>query len=103
MVYIYAMACSIIVTGIELLFREYRGIPYMNILPVVLIPAVVVNYLVYKIIGESKYFLEAFVIFSMCNMTIRLILSLFVLKERASVGVLTAYALVVIANIIRRW
>lgn len=101
LVYIYGFLSAILAVMLETFFRSVKETSYLNLLPITLLPAVGINYCIYKMVIYAKTYLEAFIVFPFCTATLRLFVSFFILTEPVSSQILFAYGLIVLAQIIK--
>lgn len=76
--------------------------PYWRYLWLWLPLYVAINYPVYRIVTASESLLDALVVFSATTLSLRVLVTLFVLRQRVAPGTWAAVALVLAANVVRR-
>lgn len=100
MVYFWSAIGGFIAIAIE---TVYRGTDksWLSLLPVIGVPALLINFCVYQSIKHSTSLLGAFIAFSFTTLTLRLLSSLLVLHDPISKGTWAAFGLMVIAQVLK--
>jgi len=89
-----------IAIGMETLFKVKQGGSYGRLLPLVAVPAILVNYCVFKMIQQGRNLPSVFIVFSLTNLSLRLVVSLY-LKHEFTKGDWVGLGLVFIASLVR--
>ena len=100
MAYLWGFIGSLLAIGMELLFRKHHT-GYANLLPYVVLPAMLMNYVIYKMVSSIDFYVNAFIIFSFCNLTLRILSSFLFLHEHLRPSIYVAYGFLVIAQVVR--
>lgn len=72
----------------------------MRLLPIVAGPAILVNYCVFKMIQQGRNLPSVFIVFSLTNLSLRLVVSLF-LRHEFTKGDWAGLAFLFVASVLR--
>lgn len=99
--YLWGFITGVAAVVCEVVFRKYNGVGYLTLLPYITIPAIVINYGIFKLMTYSSHFLEAFIVFSFSTATLRILCSNVILHEPVTIQLFIAYTFLVAAQIIK--
>lgn len=97
-VYAWGILGSVLAVGIEIAVKK-TVISWLALLPYTLLPLLILNYCLFRLLRASDSILTAFIVFAVCNIVLRTGASLLVLHEHPSRGVWAALGLLVAAQI----
>jgi len=100
-IYIWGFLSGVCAVFCEVVFRKYLGVSYIHLLPYIIIPAIGINYGIYKTMSYANHFLEAVIVFSFATATLRLLSATLILHEPLTIQMLVAYGLLVSAQFVR--
>lgn len=92
---------SLVAIAIESYFKGTTR-PYYQILPLVLLPAMFLNYCVFKIIQGSDSLLTGFILISVMNLGLRVMVTIFWFKQWPTKGVFVSLILMIAAKLVTK-
>lgn len=99
--YVWAAIAGVFAVAAEAYFRSNLGRPWLHLAPVAAPLAIGVSYGIYKIMNTSPSLLFGMTIFPFATIMLRVVATLFVLREEVSFGTWCAVALLTLAQIVR--
>lgn len=100
MIYLWGLLASLCALVIEYTFRSTK-VSWVELLPITAVPMVVINYAIFRTLRVADSWLSATVVFAVCNVSMRVVLAVWVLHERPKLGVWIAAGLLLGAAVIR--
>lgn len=99
MLYFWAALASLAAVLVETIFRKYSYFGWVKLFPIILIPMLVINYSVFRLMRDVDDFIGGFVLFSLVNLGLRALIGEFLLNESATPGTWVAIALTLLAKL----
>lgn len=100
--YLWGILASMIAIGLETLYRSSTK-TWVEHLPITFVPILLLNLLLYLLLTESGSLLGAFILFSACNLLLRISVVLVYLREPVSRGTWIAMILLMLAQVSKRF
>ena len=97
-VYVWGLLGSLLALAMESLFARH---PYGALIPWIWVPAIALNYVVYRLVTGADSLIGAFIVFSVCNVAGRVAITLS-MGQPVSRGTWIAVVLLVLANVARK-
>jgi multidrug transporter EmrE-like cation transporter len=99
--YCWSAAAAVVAVAMEYFFRRGQW-TWWQMAPFLLLPAMFVNYAVYRVLRGSENLLTGFIVWSMASVASRTFVSLVLLRERVSKGSWAAFALLLAAQVVKK-
>ena len=101
--YLWPLAAAFTAVGLEFFYRTHPG-DFWRFLWLTAPGNIFIGYAVYRLVTvPGLSFINAFIIFGMCTLGSRVLITLFLLRDPVSKGTWVALGLVILANIAKAW
>lgn len=98
MIYLWGILASTLAVSLEALYRR-SSVGWWSLLPLTILPILLLNYALFRLLRGSDSLLHAFIMFALCNLTLRTLTATLILRENVSTGTWIALGLVLGANV----
>ena len=97
MIYLWGLGSSLLAVGMEGLFIRYT---YSTLFPFIVLPAIGINYCIYRLVQGAPNLVEALAVFALCNVVLRMGMS-WGMGQPISEATFIVAALLVAANFVK--